>query len=58
MIRFTNNTTLYLISSKGNIDKTMIVFQKFGTMIWPKSNLNRIIALWMANKYIDWAWGE
>jgi hypothetical protein len=55
---FTNNTTLYLVSSKGNIDKTMIVFQKFKTTIWAKSNLNKIIDLWMANKYMDWAWGK
>jgi hypothetical protein len=36
----------------------MIVFQKFGTTIWAKSNLSKIIVLWMANKYMDWAWGE
>jgi len=55
---FANNTTLYLISSKGNINKTMIVFQKFGITIWAKSNLNKIIALWIAKKYMDSAWGE
>jgi len=49
---FANNTTFCLVSSKGDINKTMIVFQKFGTTIWAKSNLNKIIPLWMANKYM------
>jgi hypothetical protein len=55
---FANNTTFYSISYKGKIDKTMIVFQNVGKMTWAKSNLNKIIALWMANKYMDLAWGE